>query len=51
MGMTEGALKVAVHRMRKQYREKLQEEVSQAVSSEAEVEDEIRSLMTAVAQT
>ena len=50
LGMTEGALKVAVHRMRKQYREKLQEEVAQTVSSEAEVEDEIRSLMTAVAR-
>lgn len=51
LGMTEGALKVAVHRMRKQYREKLQEEVAQTVSSEAEVEDEIRALMTAVARS
>jgi RNA polymerase sigma factor (sigma-70 family) len=50
LGMTEGSLKVAVHRMRKQYREQLKEEVAQTVSSEEEVEDEIRSLMTAVAR-
>ena len=51
LGMTEGALKVAVHRMRKQYREKLKEEVAQTVSSEDDVEDEIRSLMSAVARS
>ena len=50
-GMTEGALKVAVHRMRKQYREQLKKEVAQTVSSDDEVEDEIRSLMTAVARS
>jgi RNA polymerase sigma-70 factor (ECF subfamily) len=51
LGMTEGALKVAVHRMRKQYRELLTAEVAQTVSSEEDVEDEIRSLMTAVARS
>lgn len=50
LGLTEGALKVAVHRMRKQYREKLSEEVAQTVSSTEDVEDEIRSLMKAVAR-
>ncbi len=50
LGMTEGALKVAVHRMRNQYREQLKEEVGQTVASKTEVEDEIRSLMSAVAR-
>ncbi len=48
LGMTEGAVKVAVHRLRKRYRDRLVEEVSQTVSSEDDVQDEIRSLLSAV---
>ena len=47
-GMTESAVKVAVHRMRTRYRELLLEEISQTVSCESEVEDELRALMNAV---
>ena len=47
-GVTEAAVKVAVHRLRARYRELLIEEVRQTVASEAEVVDELRALMRAV---
>ncbi len=46
--MTETAVKVAIHRMRNRYRELLRAEVAQTVTSESEVEDELRALMDAV---
>ena len=49
LNMSEGAIKVAVHRLRKRYRELLREEVAQTVSTPEEVEDEIRALFTALA--
>lgn len=47
-GMTEGAVKVAVHRMRSRYRELLRLEVGQTVASADDIDDELRSLMDAV---
>ncbi len=44
LGMTEGAVKVAAHRLRKRYRELLRNEVAQTVADDAEVDDEIRAL-------
>jgi len=41
LGTTAGAVKVAVHRMRKRYREILQREILATVASEDEVESEI----------
>jgi RNA polymerase sigma-70 factor (ECF subfamily) len=49
LGMTEGAVKVAVHRLRNRYRELLQEEIARTVDDPAQVEDEIRSLFQALA--
>ena len=46
--MTEGAVKVAVHRLRKRYRRLLEHEISQTVSTAAELEDEMQQLFTAV---
>ena len=46
--MAEGAVKVAVHRLRKRYRELLKEEIAQTVSSENEVEEEINELFKAL---
>lgn len=45
-GMTEGATRVAVHRLRKRYRRLLKEEIALTLDdeSEAAVEDEIRYL-------
>src|SRR5690606_29227311 len=44
---TEGAVKVAVHRMRQRYRELLKQEVADTVESAAEVDEELRSLLAA----
>ena len=49
LGMTEGAVKVAVHRLRARYRELLRAEIGETVASTAEVEDEIRNLFAALA--
>jgi RNA polymerase sigma factor (sigma-70 family) len=45
LGMSEGAVKVAAHRLRKRYRELLREEIAQTVSEEWMVEEEMRDLM------
>jgi RNA polymerase sigma factor (sigma-70 family) len=44
LGMSEAALKVAVHRLRQRYRELLRREVSSTVTSAQEVEEELRYL-------
>ena len=44
---TEGAVKVAVHRLRRRYRELLREEISHTVATPAEIEEEIRHLFAA----
>jgi RNA polymerase sigma-70 factor (ECF subfamily) len=49
LGSSEGAVKVAVHRLRQRYRELLRAEIADTVASSAEVEDEIRSLFAALA--
>lgn len=48
LGMSEGAVKVAVHRLRRQFRHLLRDEIAQTVASRAEIEDEIRHLWAAV---
>lgn len=42
LGMSEGAVKVAVHRLRRRYRKYVQRQIAQTVSTEAEIKDEIR---------
>jgi RNA polymerase sigma-70 factor (ECF subfamily) len=46
--MSAGAVKVAVHRFRRRYRELLRNHVAQTVLSPDEVDDEIRQLFDAV---
>lgn len=46
LGMTEGAVKTAVHRMRHRYRTLMREEIAQTVAGPEEVDDEIRYLMS-----
>jgi RNA polymerase sigma factor (sigma-70 family) len=48
VGLSEGAVKVAVHRLRQRYRELLRAEIAETVDSPAEVEDELRHLFTAL---
>ena len=47
LGMNEGAVKVAVHRLRGRYRERLREQIAQTVSTPAEIEEEIQQLFAA----
>lgn len=47
-GLTEAAVKIAVHRMRSRFRELLLEEVRLTVASEAEAMEELQSLLRAV---
>jgi RNA polymerase sigma factor (sigma-70 family) len=49
LGMTEGAVKVAVHRLRHRYRELLRAMVAETVSTPEEVQDELRFLMQSLA--
>jgi RNA polymerase sigma factor (sigma-70 family) len=44
--MTEGAVKVAVHRLRQRYRDLLRSEIASTVSTASEVDDEIRYLFS-----
>jgi RNA polymerase sigma factor (sigma-70 family) len=48
LGMNEGAVRVALHRMRQRYGEKLREQVAQTVDDPATIEDEIRHLIGAL---
>jgi RNA polymerase sigma-70 factor (ECF subfamily) len=45
LGMSEGTARVAVHRLRKRFRELLREHVAATVGSEADVDDELRHLL------
>jgi RNA polymerase sigma-70 factor (ECF subfamily) len=49
LGMSEGSIKVAVHRLRRRYRQLLREEVAQTVASADEVEAEMRHLIGVLA--
>lgn len=44
LNMTEGAVRVAVHRLRAQYRKILREEIANTLADASEVDDEIRRL-------
>ncbi|MGB2807261.1 MAG: hypothetical protein WBC22_05950 [Sedimentisphaerales bacterium] len=50
LGMSEGAVKVAVHRLRRRYRKLLREEIAQTVSTEDQIDEEIRDLFAALAR-
>ena len=47
LDMSESAVKVAVHRLRKRYRMLLREEISQTVATEDQVDQEVRDLFAA----
>jgi DNA-directed RNA polymerase specialized sigma24 family protein len=48
LGMTEGAVRVAVIRLRRRYRDALRSQIGDTVSSEEEIDDELRHLMKAL---
>ena len=45
LGLSEGALKVAIHRLRQSYREVLRAEIAETVDSPEEVDAEMRHLV------
>ncbi len=47
--MKPGAVKVAAHRLRRRFRDRLRAEVAQTVDDPSEIEDELRALLRAVA--
>ena len=49
LGMEEGAVRVAVHRLRKRYRVLLREEIAQTLADESLVDEELRALFGAFA--
>lgn len=49
VGLSEGALRVSVHRLRQRYRELLRAEIADTVSSPEEVEEELRHLFRVLA--
>jgi RNA polymerase sigma-70 factor (ECF subfamily) len=48
LGLTEGAVKVTVHRLRRRLRDLLREEVAQTVASDEDVDEELRHLIGAI---
>ena len=49
LNMSEGAVKVAVHRLRQRYRQLLRDEIARTVGEEADVDEEIGRLFAALA--
>jgi RNA polymerase sigma-70 factor (ECF subfamily) len=48
LGMNEGAVKVAIHRLRKRFRQALKEEIGATLNGPGDVEDELRHLIAAL---
>jgi RNA polymerase sigma-70 factor (ECF subfamily) len=51
LGLSEGAVKVAVHRLRKRFREFVKAEIAQTVGDPAHVEEELRYLVEVLAHS
>jgi RNA polymerase sigma-70 factor (ECF subfamily) len=50
LGMSEGAVKVLIHRLRRRFREQLRAAIAETVASPADVDDEIRHLFECLAR-
>jgi RNA polymerase sigma factor (sigma-70 family) len=50
LGLSEGAVKVAIHRLRKRFRELVKSEIAQTVGDPAQVQEELRYLVEVLAQ-
>jgi RNA polymerase sigma-70 factor (ECF subfamily) len=48
LGLSEGAVKVAIHRLRRQFRQAIKKEISQTVKDPAQVAKEMRLLLEAL---
>lgn len=50
LGLAEGAVRVAVHRLRRRYGELLREEIAQTLADPAQADEEMRALFSALAE-
>jgi predicted DNA-binding protein (UPF0278 family) len=50
MNSTEGALKVAIHRLRKRYRDLFRQEIADTVADPADIDNELRYLASVLAR-
>lgn len=50
LDLTEGAVRVAVHRLRRRYRELLREEITQTLSDPAQADEEMQALFSALTE-
>ena len=50
LGLTEGAARVAVHRLRRRFREVFRAEIAHTVSDPAEIDEEVRHLLAALSE-
>lgn len=50
LGINEGALRVAIHRLRRRFRELFKEEIAQTVAAPQEIDEEVRYLMSVLAE-
>jgi RNA polymerase sigma factor (sigma-70 family) len=48
LGLSQGAVKSAIHRLRQHYQELIRDEIAQTVTSPAEIDDEIRYLLAVI---
>jgi RNA polymerase sigma factor (sigma-70 family) len=48
LGLNEGAVKVAVHRLRRQFRQKIKNEIAQTVKDPGQVDEEMKCLLAAL---
>ena len=48
LGMSQGAVAAAVHRLRQRYRDLVRDEIAQTITDAAGLEDEMRSLLAAL---
>ena len=46
MGVSAGAIRMSLHRLRRKYRQVLRAEIAETVSTPEEIDDEIRFLMS-----
>jgi DNA-directed RNA polymerase specialized sigma24 family protein len=51
LGMSEGAAKVAIHRLRSRFRELVKEEIAQTVPAETDIDDELRHLVAVLTRS